>query len=265
MNDDEFKARYGPCALVTGASSGIGAAFAERLAAKGVNVILVARRVDRLTALASRLAAQYGVSANVAQIDLAQPTAAQQMLAVSAGLPVGLVVSNAGFGLKGEHAANDPQAMTDMLMVNCNVPMQLAHGFIRRLRERGRGGIIFTSSIEGLMGCPYSAAYSSSKALVNALGEALWAELLPEGIDVLTLCPGATESEAAGKQGIDIRTLQNVMRADEVARMTLDNLRNGPTFFPSESYKASFDRLMSLPRTDALKAMAIGLRPQSVS
>ena len=260
MTDAEFKDRYGPAALVTGASSGIGKAFAEVLAAKGFDLVLVARRIDRLEALAARLQVEHGVRATVRQIDLAQPAAAQQMLEATTGIDVGLVVSNAGFGLKGEHAANDPQAMADMLMVNCNVPMQLAHGFIPRLRQRGKGGIVFTSSIEGLMGCPYSTAYSSSKALVNALGEGLWAELQPEGLDVLTLCPGATESEAAGLQGIDISTLQNVMSAEEVARLTLDNLRNGPLFFSSEPYKANFDKLLSLPRRDALMAMARGMK-----
>lgn len=260
MTDTEFKDRYGPAALVTGASSGIGQAFAEVLAAKGLDLVLVARRLDRLEALAARLTQQHGVRVQVRQIDLAAPEAAQQMLDATADLDVGLVVSNAGFGLKGEHAANDPQVMTEMLMVNCNVPMQLAHGFIPRLRKRGKGGIIFTSSIEGLMGCPYSTAYSSSKALVNALGEGLWAELQPEGIDVLTLCPGATESEAAAKQGIDIATLQNVMAADEVARLTLENIQNGPTFFSSEFYKANFDKLLFLPRRQALMAMAQGMK-----
>ncbi|CAN7588838.1 SDR family NAD(P)-dependent oxidoreductase [Phenylobacterium sp. LjRoot225] len=260
MNQDDFKDRYGPVALVTGASSGIGKAFAEILAAKGLDLVLVARRLDRLEELAAQLKAQHGVQVTTRQIDLARPDAAQQMLDATASLDVGLVVSNAGFGLKGEHAANDPQAMTEMLMVNCNVPMQLVHGFTPRLRKRGKGGIIFTSSIEALMGCPYSAAYSSSKALVNALGEALWAELSPEGIDVLTLCPGATESEAAGNQGIDISKLQNVMTAEAVARLTLDNIRNGPTFFSSEPYKAQMDKLLSLPRQTALMAMAQGMK-----
>ena len=120
--------------------------------------------------------------------------------------------------------------------------------------------MIFTSSVEGLIGCPYSTAYSATKALVNALGEGLWAELQPEGIDVLTLCPGATESEAAGKQGIDISTLRNVMPAHEVARLTLENIRNGPVFISSEYYRASFDRFLSLPRGDALMAMAKGMK-----
>lgn len=260
MSSNDFHDRYGPVALVTGAPSGIGWAFAEALAAKGFDLVLVARRVERLDDLAAKLTKAHGVHAKVCQIDLAEPTAAQQILEATLSLDVGLVVSNAGFGMKGEHAANDPVAMADMLMVNCNVPMQLAHGFIPRLRKRGKGGLILTSSIEGLMGCPYSVAYSSTKALVNALGEGLWAELQPEGIDVLTLCPGATESEAAGKQGMDISTLKNVMRADEVAQLTLENIRNGPLYFSSEYYKANFDKLLSLPRRDALMAMAKGMK-----
>lgn len=252
MEDQDFRHRYGPAALVTGASSGIGKAFAEALAARGFDLVIVARRMDRLQELAARLTQAHGVRVKIAQINLAEPSAAQQMLEACAGLDVGLVVSNAGFGLKGEFAASDARAMADMLMVNCNVPMQLAHGFIPRLRQRGRGGIIFTSSIEGLMGMPYSAAYAATKALVNALGEGLWAELRDDGIDVLTLCPGATESEAAGLQGIDISTLQHVMPAAEVAEKTLENIQNGPLFFSSAYYRANLEKLAALPRRDAL-------------
>jgi uncharacterized protein len=92
------------------------------------------------------------------------------------------------------------------------------------------------------------------------LGEGLWGELQPEAIDVLTLCPGATESEAAAKCGIDISKLQNVMKAEDVVSLTLDNIRNGPSFISSEHYQAMFDKLLALPRRDALLAMADGLR-----
>src|ERR1700741_1523643 len=104
MNHDDFKDRYGPAALVTGASSGIGKAFAEVLAAKGLDLVLVARRIDRLEELAAQLTAEHGGSVQAVEGDLAQPTAARQMLDATASLDVGLVVSNAGFGLKGEHA-----------------------------------------------------------------------------------------------------------------------------------------------------------------
>ena len=226
------------------------------LAAAKLDLVLVARRLDRLDEIAATLSQDHDVKVRTVQIDLSQMDASQKMVDAAGSLDVGLVVSNAGFGMKGEHAANDPQAMASMLLVNCNVPMQLAHHFIPRLRQRGRGGIIFTSSVEGLIGCPYSAAYAASKALVKSLGEGLWGELKPDGIDVLTLCPGATESEAAGNQGIDLSTLQNVMSAQEVVRLTLENIQNGPTFISSDHYRASFDRLLSMPRREALMAMA---------
>ncbi len=259
MQDDFFN-RYGPAALVTGASSGIGRSFAELLAARGLDLVLVARRAQRLEELATALTAKHGVRVTVCPIDLAAADAAQQMLDATASLDIGLVISNAGFGFKGAYDHGDPQTMSHLLMVNCHVPMLLARGFVPRLRTRGRGGIVLTSSIEGLMGVPFSTAYAASKAFVVSLGEGLWAELTPEGIDVLTLCPGATDTEAPRLQGIDPATLQHLMSPDDVARMTLENLRNGPTYIPSEHYKASFERLLSMPRHDALQAMARSMK-----
>jgi uncharacterized protein len=256
MNRNDFVDKYGPVALVTGASSGIGRSFAAALAARGLDLVLAARRVQRLEGLASRLAQQYGVQAKVCQVDLSLAGAAEQIIDATASLDVGLIVSNAGFGLKGAHAKNDIQAMTAMLMVNCNTPMLLAHGFIPRLRKRGKGGIIFTSSVEALIGCPFSSAYSASKAFVNGLGEGLWGELTPDGIDVLTICPGATDTEAARLQGIDPATLRNVMAPDEVAALALNNLKSGPVYICSEHYRAVFERLLAMPRRDALTAMA---------
>ena len=258
MND--FTSSYGPVALVTGASSGIGAAFAEQLASRGLDLIVVARREERLTQLQARLGRDYGVKVTPICADLAHPDAAANILAAAAGFDVGLVVSNAGFSMKGEHAQNDPVQLAEMLMVNCQAPLQLTRGFVPRLRARGRGGIILVSSIEALIGCPYSAAYSGTKALVKALGEGLWAELQPEGIDVLTLCPGATESEAAARAGMDLSKLQHVMKAEDVATLTLENLKHGPTFISSEHYGKQFDALLALPRRDALMRMAAGLR-----
>ncbi|MFI6698706.1 SDR family NAD(P)-dependent oxidoreductase [Streptomyces sp. NPDC050509] len=139
---------------------------------------------------------------------------------------------------------------------HCQAPTQLAHGLAPRLRRRGRGGVLFTSSVEGLVGCPYSAGYSATKAYVNALGEALWAELAPAGVDVLTLCPGATDTEAPRLQGVDPTTLQDLMSPDDVARSALKHLREGPTHIPSAHYRQVFDTLLAMPRRDALTAMA---------
>jgi len=258
MND--FKAAYGPAALVTGASSGIGKSFATLLAARGMDLVVVARRSQRLNELAAGLTKAHGVKVAICQSDLAEVGATQKILDATLSIDVGLVISNAGFGLKGSFDSGDPKTLGNMLMVNCNTPMMLARGFIPRLRARKRGGLIFTSSVEGLMGMPYSAAYGATKAFINSLGEALWGELTPDGIHVLTLCPGATDTEAARLQGIDPGTLKNVMSPDEVAARSLENLENGPVYIPSEHYKAVFDRLLSMPRRDALTATARSLK-----
>lgn len=256
------KSEYGPVALVTGASSGIGKSFADLLASKGFDLVLVARRVERLNDMAAKYQQDHGITVKACQVDLTQPTAAQQILDATALLDIGLVISNAGFSIKGDFAKCDAKEMADMLMVNCNTPLQLAHGFVSRLRKRGKGGLVLTSSVESLMGCPYSSAYSASKALVKSLGEGLWGELTPEGIDVLTLLPGATDTEAMAKAGIDKSKLQNLQSPDEVARLTLENLKNGPTFIPSEHYRKSFEGLTSMPRRDALALMAKSMKPK---
>lgn len=253
---DDFAGRYGKAALVTGASSGIGRSFAVLLAARGLDLLLVARRAERLAALAAELRRTYGVEVVVQPEDLADPASAERILAATEALDIGLLVSNAGFGAKGAFEAGDAAAFASMLLVNCHAPTQLAHGLVPRLKERGRGGIVFTASVEGLIGCPFSAVYSATKAYVHALGEALWAELTPAGVDVLTLCPGATDTEAPRLQGVDPSTMHDLMSPDDVARLTLEHLAEGPAYIPSEHYRAQFDTLVALPRRDALTAMA---------
>lgn len=254
MND--FLRQYGPVAVITGASSGIGRSFATELAGRGLDVVLVARRRDRLEELADTLRDTHGVDVTVLPADLADPAAAGKILDAVAQLDVGLLVSNAGFGVKGVFEEGDAETLSSMLMVNCQAPTQLAHGLAPRLKQRGRGGVIFTSSVEGLLGCPYSAGYSATKAYVIALGEALWAEFGPSGVDVLTLCPGATDTEAPRLQGIDPTSLQDLMSPDDVARSALEQLGNGPTHIPSAHYRGLFDTLLSVPRHEALTAMA---------
>jgi short-subunit dehydrogenase len=258
--EPDFTEKYGPYALVTGASSGIGESFAENLAAKGMNLVLVARRLDRLDALAAKLHADHGVNVKTYKTDLGDIRAATEMLDITSSLDIGLVVSNAGFSLKGDHANHDMAALTEMLMVNCHTPTQLAHGFIPRLRARGKGGLIFTSSIEALIGVPFSAAYSATKGFVNRLAEGLWGELTPDNIDVLALCPGATDTEALQRMKIDRASLPHLMSSTEVVRLAFENIANGPVFIASAHYKAMFDQLLAMPQRDALRAMAGSLR-----
>ncbi|MYM62619.1 SDR family oxidoreductase [Pseudomaricurvus sp. HS19] len=263
MNNNDFLQKYGPVAVITGASSGIGASFAANLAAKGFDLVLVARRNDRLQQLADSLYQQYQTGVTVVQADLASADASEQILAATRELDTGLLICNAGFGYKGHFTHGDPQLMSAMLQVNCHSPMALAQGFLPRLQARGRGGVIFTASVEGLLGCPYSAVYSASKGFLVNLGEALWAEYAADPIDILTLCPGATDTEAPAKQGIDPATLSNLMSPEDVAQLTLENITNGPVYIPSDHYRQSFEQLLSLPRAQALQAMAAGMKPGS--
>jgi len=255
-----FNARYGPVALVTGASSGIGCQFAVRLAEIGLDLVLVARRIDRLEQLADRLREQNRVTVTVVQADLAQPQSIDSIASATSSLDIGLLVSNAGFGLKGEHSRNDPGKLLEMLHVNCNAPMQLCHRFIPPLLERKRGGIIITSSVEALMGFPFSAAYSATKGFTNNLGEALWGELSPLGIDVLALCPGSTNTEAHAIQGIDQSKLDGMMDPLEVVNLALENIANGPVYIAGEENQQNFGALTGLPRRDALLLVAENMK-----
>lgn len=259
----DFAAKYGPVALVTGASSGIGVGFAEELAARGLDLVLAARRVDRMQDLKARLEAAHGIAVRVVESDLTRPEAPAALAAACSDLDLGLLVSNAGFGAKGVFEHIDARLIAEMLMVNCHAPMQLAHAFLPRLKARGQGGIVLTASVEGLMGGPFSTAYAASKALVIALGEGLWGECRGSGVDVLTLTPGATESEAAAKQGFDPALMPNVQPARECAALTLDQLGDGPTFCPNAHYRAMFERMAGMPRKDALLAMAAAMKPRS--
>jgi len=257
----DFRQRYGPVAVVTGASSGIGYAFAEELAERGLDLVVTARRRGRLEELAGRLAREHGVSVTPYQCDLADPAAPGELAGFTGGMDVGLVISNAGFGLRrGPHESHDAAVLTELLMVNCHAPSALANRFVPRLRARGSGGIIFTSSVEGSIGGPYSAAYSSSKALVTSLGAALWGELAGTGVDVLTLCPGKTVSEAAVKQGFDASINDDATPAREVARLALDRIADGPVYVSSEQYGAMIEQLPALPRREMLLASADAMR-----
>jgi short-subunit dehydrogenase len=264
MANDEFTQRYGPAALITGASSGIGWAFAEELAGRGFDIVLAARRTGRLEELAAQLEAAHGTKSQIVEADLSRPDAPAQLLAATEGVNVGLVVSNAGFNIRGHFESTDAAQMAAMLTVNCHAPMQLAHGFLPRLKARGadggRGGIIFTSSVEGFIGCPFSTAYSATKALVIGLGEGLYGELAGTGVDVLALCPGATESEATAKYAEQYAAVPNMQPARDVARLALDNIANGPVYVPSAHYKAQFEALTAMPRAEAVVAMAAALK-----
>lgn len=187
--------RFGTWAVVTGASSGIGAAFARALASDGHAIVLAARREDRLRALAESLAAEFGVETRVVAVDLARPAGAVQLADAVADLDVGVLVNNAGFGHAGRFERAEEERLLEMIQVNCAAPLVLARRLVGPMRARSRGALLFTGSLAAKQPMPLHATYAASKAFVALLGEALWAELRGTGVEVLVVEPGTTDTE----------------------------------------------------------------------
>lgn len=184
-------------ALITGASSGIGSAFAEAFARRQTSVILVARSEDRLQALADRLTRDFGIQAWVLPYDLTRPEAASTVAQQvdTWGLTVDVLVNNAGFGDYGPFGDRPRQRHIDMIQLNIAALVDLTYQFLPAMRERQSGTIINVSSIAGFQPMPYLATYAATKAFVLSFSEALWAEVQTEGVRVTALCPGPTETE----------------------------------------------------------------------
>ena len=213
-----FAVRYGSYALVTGASEGIGRAFAVELAQKGLDLILVARREAVLKQLAEEIQTHHGVQCQVLSADLAQQEEVERVMAFSARFDVGLVVCSAGFGTAGNFLDNDLSNEMSMLSVNCEALTRMTHAYGAKFKERGRGAIILLSSIIATQGVPRSAHYSATKAYVQALGEALYEEWRGSGVDLLIVAPGPVETgfSKRSKMQFGLTTTPDVVAIDSI-------------------------------------------------
>ncbi|WP_166850377.1 SDR family oxidoreductase [Isoptericola sp. BMS4] len=217
---------YGAHAIVTGASSGIGRQFAEQLAAAGMNVVLVARRKDRLDELAAEISGEHGVECRTVALDLLAHGAIDQLSQEVAGLDVGIVVANAGIYYAGPLVDNALADELDVLSLDAAIPLQLAHRFGREFVRRRRGALVLVSSSIAASPVPYEANYAAAKAYVLSLGQALSHEWKKDGVDVLVVSPGPTRTEGLDNAvGIDFSKLGGAtMDPAQVARTALDNL-----------------------------------------
>src|SRR5947209_4060272 len=193
MND--FAARFGPWAVVTGASSGIGEAFARRLAARGVHLVLIARREDRLKKLADELERRHAVRTRIVPVDLAADDFLPVVATATHDLDIGLLVNNAGVLAAGRFLDHDLTDELNQLNLNTRAVLVLAHHFGRRMRERRRGGVVFLASTLAFAGVPGASAYAASKAHALTFAEGFAGEVRGDGIAVLALCPGPTSTE----------------------------------------------------------------------
>lgn len=221
-----FPHTYGPYAVVTGASAGIGEAFAEQLASRGVQLFLVARRRDKLEALAARLRTEHHVDVRCLALDLAQPGAARALFEQTQDVDVGLLVLNAAVLNVGGFLTSTLEEESQLVRLNVLAPTEVAHLVGRRLKERGRGGIVLVSSVAAVAPAPYQATYAASKAYLTSLGRALGFELAQHGVDVTVVAPGPTDTEGLrNAANIDFSKMPGAkMSPTEVAVAALDGL-----------------------------------------
>jgi len=248
--------RYGPWCLIAGGSEGVGAAFARKLAASGINLVLVARKPEPLAAVADEIRRTSGVAVRALPLDLTAGDAADKVKAATADIEVGLLIYNAGAESRLAYfVERDVADATDMIARNITVPTILAHHFGSAMKARGRGGIILLGSVGGYAGGPGMAMYSASKAFDYILAEGLWYELKPHGVDVLGLVLGTTDTPALARIGM--RTdAPGFIAADpaDVAQEGLDYLGQGPILHASGT-EASAQYMRALPRAEAVTLM----------
>ncbi len=226
----EFDAKkYGPWAVIIGGSEGVGAEFAEQVAAAGLNVVLVARKKAPLEATAEACRAQ-GADVLVISADLTIPADLQLVMDETHGLDVGLLVCNAGANSYGAPFVDgDLGEFMNVLTLNVNVPMALAHHFGARMSRRGSGGIVTVGSMSGYLGSAEHTVYGGSKAFMRIFTEGLWLELRESGVDVLHLVLGVTDTPAMRRAGLDFDLPGLVVgQPRDVAREGLDHLAAGP-------------------------------------
>lgn len=209
-------------ALITGASGGIGEAFARLLASEGYDLILAARSANRLEALAEELRAAHGIEARAIRTDLSKAGAALDLVREirESSQPVSLLVNNAGFGAFGEFRSMDPERIRDMIQVNITALTELTRALLPDLLQRGSAGILNVASTAAFLPGPLMAVYFATKAYVLSFGEALREELRGTGVTVTTLCPGPTASgfqEAAGMAESGLVRGRRLMSAEKAA------------------------------------------------
>ena len=229
---------YGPWAVVTGASSGMGREFARQLASEGFDLVVAARRVERLDELGSELATDYGTTVRAVQADLTDPAGIEAVAKATADIEVGLVVNNAGSATPGAFLKVPLEDQLAMVELNVNAPVQLAHALGGRLVEQGRGGFIFVGSTSGFTGAPYVSNYAATKAYLGSFGEGLRVEWAEHGVDVLVVHPGPTKTEMVETEGLDFGKVPVAwMTAEAVARKSLKALGRRSVLIPGAPNK----------------------------
>lgn len=254
--------RYGPWAVITGASDGIGRAFARELAREGFHLLLVARRMDALSSLAIELKQAHGIETRALSADLADAAGQEALMRATQELDIGLFIASAGFGTSGPFLNNAVETEINMLALNCAAPLVGTHHFANRFVKRGKGGIILLSSLLGCQGVPRLAHYAATKAYIQVLAEGLRGELKPLGVNVLAVAPGPVKTGFAARAGL---TMSMFDTPEAVARGALSKLGRATTVRPSfwaKTLEAALSPLPRMGRTAILGMVSAGMTRQ---
>jgi len=269
MRANDFQARYGPWAVVAGASMGIGAALSHEAARRGLNVVLLARGKEQLEATAAEVARRHGVQVRTIAADLASPGIGDVVADATDDLEVGLFVYNAAVGPNSRFVEGDLGLHLLSVDVNCRTPVILCHHFGNRLVARGRGGVVMISSMGGTQGAVNFSTYNAGKAFQWILTESLWTELADAGVDAVSVFVGATSSlnynsfketldpELCNRTDTDDpldRARSRLMRPstpEEVATASYDGLGKGPVTYAHSDDEFVSRRCFALPRGEA--------------
>jgi short-subunit dehydrogenase len=263
VSSGSFRDRYGPAALVTGGSAGIGEAFARALARRGLDLVLVSNEREQLDRTARRIAHDHGVRVTTACVDLARHDIVEALDAQVGRIEIGLLVLSAARSLVGRFLDQDLDEKMNALDVNCRATLSLLHHHAGRMRERGRGGIILMTSLAGLHGTALTSTYAATKAFDLVLGEALWEELRESGVDVLSVVAGPTHTptwEASRPRAVGLLA-PRVMQPGDVVVEALDALGRRPSVIAGRGNRLSAFLLgRLLPRTSAVRLVGRSIR-----
>ena len=253
----DFKEKYGPYALITGASSGIGKAFAHLLAEKGLNVVLVARREDNLREIADELKGRYHVEALALPMDLAVEGSPRELFEKTRDLDIGLLVNNAGFGYYGRFVKQDADRFSEMIKLNILSFTLLTRIFSEYFIEKKRGGMILVSSLAAFQPTPGMALYGATKGFELLLGEAIAEEIKGRNVDITVLCPSGTLTEFQSVAG---GVPHDGMTAEFVANCAIRNLGKKRIAIPGAGNKILANLSRFLPRYIVTRVTAKALK-----
>ena len=225
-----FSSKYGPWALVCGASEGLGAEFGKQLARRGLNVVLVARRADVLEQVKAAILSETKQEVRCVTADLSRADAVNVVAEATASLNIGVVVYNAALSPLGPFLEQSVDESLRAIDVNVRGPIAFSHHFGARMAERGRGGLVLLSSLTAFQGSPFVTTYGATKAFNLSFAEGLWFELKQRGVDVLAVCAGATRTPNFTKAAPD--GAPGVLEPAQVVTEALDRLGGGPTMIP---------------------------------